>query len=89
MALAYNLRPAYNNRTLNLSKQIKICSICILLISLTYLFLYPIPHLFGYNPLSLLIVLQNEGAISEPVIMFLLGSGLIGLARFLRRKFKK
>lgn len=89
MVLAYNLHPAYNNRTLNVSKQIKICSISILLISLTYLFLYPIPHLFGYNPLSLLIVLQNEGAISEPVIMFLLGSGPIGLARFLRRKFKK
>jgi hypothetical protein len=59
------------------------------LISFIYLFIYPLPYLFGFNPISFLTGLQNRITFSEPVIMVLLGTGLIGLARFARRKFKK
>jgi polyferredoxin len=73
---------------MKMSKKIKIYLICISLISFAYLFLYPLPHLFGYNPLSLLTGLQNKITLSEPVIMFFLGAGLIGVAGFARRKFR-
>ena len=57
--------------------------------SLTYLFLFPLPHLFGYNPLSLLIGYKNRISLSEPAIMFLLGSGLIGMGIYTKRRFYK
>ena len=71
-----------------MSKKIKIYLICISLMSFAYLFLYPLPHLFAYNPLSLLTGLQNKITLSEPVIMFFLGAGLIGVAGFARRRFR-
>lgn len=72
-----------------MGKRNKFYLICILLISFIYLFLYPLPHLFGYNPIPFLTELQSRITFSEPVIMFILGSGLIGLAGFARRRFKK
>jgi len=72
-----------------MSEKNKFYLICVSLISFIYLFLYPLPYLFGDNPISFLTRLQNGITFSEPVIMFLLGSGLIGLAKFARKKFKK
>jgi hypothetical protein len=72
-----------------MNKKIKIYLICFSLISLTYLFLFPLPHLFGYNPLSLLKGYQNKITFSEPAIMLLLGSGLIAMGIFARKSFGK
>jgi hypothetical protein len=74
---------------MNMDRKIKINLICISLIPLMYLFLFPIPHLFGYSPLSFLIGYQNKIIFSEPAIMFLLGSGLIGIGIIAEKKFKK
>jgi hypothetical protein len=72
-----------------MNKKMKIYLIYISIMSLTYLFLFPLPHLFGYNPLSLLIGYKNRISLSEPAIMFLIGSGLIGVAVFARKSLRK
>ena len=72
-----------------MNKKIKIFLIYISIMSLTYLFLFPLPHLLGYNPLSLLIGYKNRISFSEPAIMLLLGSGLIGVAVFARKYLRK
>jgi len=72
-----------------MNKKMKIYLIYISIMSLTYLFLFPLPHLFGYNPLSFLIGYKNRISFSEPAIMFLIGSGLIGMGVYTKRKFNK
>ena len=72
-----------------MNKKIKVYLLCFSLLSLTYLFLYPLPHLFGYDLLSLWVGYKDEISFSEPVIMFLLGSGLTGMGIYARRKFHK
>ena len=72
-----------------MNKKMKIYLIWISLMSLMYFFIYPIPHLFGYNLLSNLIGYQNEFTFSEPVILLLLGSGLIGIGIIAKKKFYK
>jgi len=72
-----------------MTKKMKIYLIYISIMSLTYLFLFPLPHLFGYNPLSFLIGYKNRISFSEPAIMFLIGSGLIGMGVYNKRKFNK
>ena len=72
-----------------MNKKIKIYLIFSSIISLIYLFLFPLPHLFGYNPFSLWKGDLDQITFSEPVIMFLLGSGLIGMGIIAKKKFKK
>jgi hypothetical protein len=72
-----------------MNKKMKTYLIWISLMSLMYLFLYQIPHLFGYNILSNLIGNQNEFTFSEPAILLLLGSGLIGIGIIAKKKFNK
>jgi predicted transporter len=72
-----------------MNKKMKTYLIYISIMSLTYLFLFPLPHLFGYNALSILIGYKNRISLSEPAIMFLIGSVLIGMGVYTKRKFNK
>jgi hypothetical protein len=74
-----------------LSKRKKIFLISLLLTSISFLFLHPLSILLGNitKNYSSLIAQESTITIPEPVIMFLLGSVLIGIGMYARRRFLK
>jgi len=69
-------------------KKILITLYYFFLISLTYLFLFPLPKLFCDIRYFFSEGQQNTMSISEPAIMFFLGSGLLGLGIIVKKRIK-
>ena len=71
-----------------MNKKIPIFLICFSVISLMYLFLYPLPTIFGYISVPFWIVKGKEVTLSEPTLMLFIGIVLLGTGLYARRKFK-
>ena len=71
-----------------MNKKIPIFLICFSVVSLTYLFLYPLPAIFGYISVPFWIGQGREITLSEPIIMLFTGIALLGMGVYARRKFK-
>jgi len=74
-----------------LNRRIKIFLISSILIFVSFLFFHPISNLLGniQKDYSSLIGRESTFTIPEPVIMFLIGFGLIGIGAYTRRRFLK
>jgi hypothetical protein len=86
--LARNLHCYYFARRVLMSKKIYIFLICLSLVSI--LFLYPFsPLQDDYISAAPLIGQEKKITLSEPALMLFIGSGLLGIGVYTRRKYGK
>jgi hypothetical protein len=71
-----------------MNKKILIFGVCFSVIALTYLFLYPLPPIFGDISGPFWIAHGKELTLSEPTLMLFIGIVLLGMGVYARRKFK-
>jgi hypothetical protein len=72
-----------------MKKRKTIFLICFSLVFISFFLLYPLPESLGKISSFSLNNEQTKIILSEPIIMFVLGSALLGTGMYARRKFKK
>jgi hypothetical protein len=86
--LARDLHVKWFARRPFMNKKVYLFLVCFFLASM--IFLYPFSNLQDdYIAAAPLIAQDKEITLSEPAVMFLLGSGLIGMGIYTKRRFYK